>query len=44
METGRCDYLVYGKEDGKLCEKALFPLFVIAMKSPHFCHPMKNPI
>ncbi len=25
--------------DGRLCEKAFSPLFVIAMKVPHFCHP-----
>jgi len=28
----------------RLCEKALFPLFVIAMKVPHFCHPETNRI
>ena len=27
------------QEGSRLCEKALFPLFVIAMKAPHFCHP-----
>ncbi len=32
------------KRDVRLCEKALFSLFVIAMKAPHFCHPETNRI
>ena len=30
------------KGDARLCEKALFSLFVIAMKAPHFCHPERS--